>query len=133
MGAGGLGAFQACDSKQHARAVEGGGKYILPPLLQRIPRMVPQDSVSTFKRSHGYGGLSYSRGVARRIATSFSRPTYFFETYLFCALTLRDAQEWLTLLELLDGSLDLSLNELTESTFGNIFPPQVFLVQSSTP
>jgi hypothetical protein len=29
--------------------------------------------------------------------------------------------------------LDLSLSELTKSTFGDIFPPRVFLAQSSAP
>ena len=53
----------------------------------------------------------------------------FFETYRACVLTLRNAPEWPTLREL----LDLSLNELTESTFGDIFPPRVFLAQSSAP
>lgn len=53
----------------------------------------------------------------------------FFETYRACVLTLRNAPEWPTLKEL----LDLNLNELTESTFGDIFPPRVFLAQSSAP
>ena len=53
----------------------------------------------------------------------------FFETYRACVLTLRNAPEWPSLKEL----LDLNLNELTESTFGDIFPPRVFLAQSSAP
>jgi hypothetical protein len=53
----------------------------------------------------------------------------FFETYRACVLTLRNAPEWPSLKEL----LDLSLAELVESTFGDIFPPRVFLAQSSAP
>ena len=53
----------------------------------------------------------------------------FFETYRACVLTLRNAPEWPRLREL----LDLSLKELTESTFGDIFPPLAFLAQSSAP
>ena len=53
----------------------------------------------------------------------------FFETYQACVLTLRYAQEWPALREL----LDLSLKELTESTFGDIFPLRAFLAQSSAP
>lgn len=53
----------------------------------------------------------------------------FFETYRACILTLRNAPEWPALREL----LDLSLKELTESTFGDIFPPRAFLAQSSAP
>ena len=53
----------------------------------------------------------------------------FFETYRACVLTLRNAPEWPRLREL----LDLSLKELTESTFGDIFPPRAFLAQSSAP
>jgi hypothetical protein len=44
-----------------------------------------------------------------------------------CVLTLRNAPEWPMLKEL----LDLSLSELTESNFGDIFMPPVFLAQSS--
>jgi hypothetical protein len=34
-------------TQQHAKAVEGGAEYTLPPtLLQRIPKAFPQDSVS---------------------------------------------------------------------------------------
>ena len=53
----------------------------------------------------------------------------FFDTYRACVLTLRNAPEWPSLKEL----LDLSLAELVESTFGDIFPPRVFLAQSSAP
>ena len=53
----------------------------------------------------------------------------FFKTYRACVLTLRNAPEWPALRE----RLDLSLNELTESTFGDIFPRRVFLAQSSAP
>ena len=53
----------------------------------------------------------------------------FFKTYRACVLTLRNAPEWPRLREL----LDLSLSELVESTFGDIFPPRVFLAQSSAP
>ncbi len=51
----------------------------------------------------------------------------FFKTYRACVLTLRNAPEWPMPKEL----LDLSFSELTESTFGDIFPPRVFLAQSS--
>jgi hypothetical protein len=50
----------------------------------------------------------------------------FFETYRACFLTHRNAQEWPMLKEL----LELSLSELTE---WDIFPPRVFLAQSSAP
>ena len=53
----------------------------------------------------------------------------FFETYRACVLTLRNAPEWPSLREM----LDLNLKELTESTFGDIFPPRVFLARSSAP
>ena len=51
----------------------------------------------------------------------------FFETYRACVLTLRNAPEWPTLRE----RLDLSLTELVESTYGDIFPPRAFLAQSN--
>ena len=53
----------------------------------------------------------------------------FFKTYRACVLTLRNAPEWPALRE----RLDLSLNELTESTFGDIFPRRAFVAQSSAP
>jgi hypothetical protein len=53
----------------------------------------------------------------------------FFTTFRACVLTLRNAPEWPMLKEL----LDLNLNELRESTYGDIFPPRVFLAQSSAP
>lgn len=53
----------------------------------------------------------------------------FFKTYRACVLTLRNAPEFPRLKE----QLDLSLRELTESTFGDIFPSRVFLAQSCAP
>ena len=53
----------------------------------------------------------------------------FFEKYRACVLTLRNAPEW----PLLKERLDLGLEELVKSTFGYIFPPRVFLAQSSAP
>ena len=53
----------------------------------------------------------------------------FFKTYRACVLTLRNAPEWPMLKEL----LGLSLNELRESTFADIFPPRIFLAQSCAP
>jgi hypothetical protein len=53
----------------------------------------------------------------------------FLETYRACVLTLRNAPEW----PLLKERLDLRLTELVESTFGDIFPPKVFLAQSNSP
>ena len=50
-------------------------------------------------------------------------------TYLAFVLTLHNAPEWPALREL----LDLSLKELTESTFGDNFPPLAFLAKSSSP
>ena len=57
------------------------------------------------------------------------RGSHFFETYRACVLTLRNAPEWPTLRE----RLDLSLTELVESTYGDIFPPRAFLTQSNAP
>jgi hypothetical protein len=69
-----------------------------------------------------------------RLGSDKKKSNEIFETYRACVLTvltLRNAREWptVTLKEL----LDLNLNELTESTFGDIrvFPPRVFLAQSS--
>jgi hypothetical protein len=53
----------------------------------------------------------------------------FFETYRACVLTLRNAPEW----PILKQTLDLRLTELVESTYGDIFPPKVFLAQSNAP
>ena len=53
----------------------------------------------------------------------------FFETHRACVLTLRNAQEW----PLLRERLDLRLTELIKSTYGDIFPPKVFLAQSNAP
>ena len=53
----------------------------------------------------------------------------FFKTYQACVRTPCYAQEWPALREL----LDLSLKELTESTFGDIFPLQAFLAQPGAP
>ncbi len=49
----------------------------------------------------------------------------------FCEtfLTLRNAPEW----PLLKERLDLRLTELIQSTYGDIFPPRVFLAQSNAP
>ena len=52
-----------------------------------------------------------------------------FETYRSCVLTLHNVQEWLLLRE----RLDLRLMELIKSTYGDIFPPKVFLAQSNEP
>jgi len=57
------------------------------------------------------------------------RGTQFFETYRACVLTLRNAPEW----PALRGQLDLSLRELVESTYGDIFPPRAFLAQRNAP
>ena len=53
----------------------------------------------------------------------------FFITYKACVLTLRNAPEW----PLLKERLDLRLTELVSSTYGDIFPPRVFLAQSHAP
>jgi hypothetical protein len=53
----------------------------------------------------------------------------FFETYRACVLTLRNAPEW----PMLKEQLDLSLKELVQSTFRDIFPQRIFLAQSSAP
>ena len=53
----------------------------------------------------------------------------FFEVYRARVLTLRNAPEW----PLLRERLDLRLTELNKSTYGDIFPPQVFLAQSNAP
>lgn len=53
----------------------------------------------------------------------------FFETYRACVLTLRNAPGW----PLLKERLDLRLTELVKSTYGDIFPPKVFLAQSNAP
>ena len=57
----------------------------------------------------------------------------FFETYRACVLTLRNAPEWPLLRERLDLRVRLRLTELIKSTYGDIFPPKVFLAQSNTP
>jgi hypothetical protein len=53
----------------------------------------------------------------------------FFETYRACILSFRNAPEW----PMLKNSLDLSLDQLRESTFGDIFPSRIFLTQSNAP
>ena len=53
----------------------------------------------------------------------------FFETYRACVLTLRNAPEW----PILKERLDLSLQDLIESTFGDIFPRRAFLAQCNAP
>jgi hypothetical protein len=53
----------------------------------------------------------------------------FFETYRACVLTLRNAPEW----PALKSQLDLNLKDLVESTYGDIFPPRVFLAQCNAP
>jgi hypothetical protein len=57
------------------------------------------------------------------------RNSHFFETYRACVLTLRNAPEW----PALKSQLDLSLKELVESTYGDIFHPRVFLAQCNVP
>ena len=57
------------------------------------------------------------------------RGSRFFETYRACVLTLRNAPEW----PALRVQLDLSLKELVESTYGDIFPPRAFLAQCNAP
>ena len=49
--------------------------------------------------------------------------------YRACVLTLRNAPEW----PALKSQLDLSLKELVESTYCDIFPPRVFLAQCNAP
>ena len=79
----------------------------------------PQDS---FSRGHRHMGTKVS--VTCSESQSRQRKCKkFFETYQACVLTLRNALEWLALRKL----LDLSLKELTESIFGDIFPLQAFL------
>ena len=53
----------------------------------------------------------------------------FFKTYRACVLTIRNAPEWSKLRML----MDLSLRNLREETWGDIFPEKVFLAQSSAP
>ena len=53
----------------------------------------------------------------------------FFKTYRACVLTIRNAPEWSKLRML----MDLSLRNLREETWGDIFPKKVFLAQSSAP
>ena len=53
----------------------------------------------------------------------------FFETYKACLITVCNAPEWPDLVKL----LDLGLYELRKSTYGDIFPKKLFLVQSSAP
>jgi hypothetical protein len=53
----------------------------------------------------------------------------FFKTYRACVLTLRNAPEW----PALKSQLDLNLKDLVESTYGDIFPPRVFLAQCNAP
>ena len=53
----------------------------------------------------------------------------FFETYRACVLTLRNAPEW----PALKSQLDLNLKDLVKSTYGDIFPPRVFLAQCNAP
>ena len=55
----------------------------------------------------------------------------FFKTYRACVLTLRNAPEWPFMRELMDS--DLSLSDLREASWGDIFPKKVFLAQSSAP
>jgi hypothetical protein len=89
-------------------------------MLQRIPKVVPQNSVR-----RGYMGRR-----SELITRSRKEPCdEFFKTYRACVLTLRNAPEFPRLKE----QLDLSLRELTESTFGDIFPSRVFLAQSCAP
>ena len=59
------------------------------------------------------------------------RGSQFFETYRAChgVLTLRNAPEW----PALRVQLDLSLRQLVESTYGDIFPPRAFLAQRNAP
>ena len=53
----------------------------------------------------------------------------FFDTYRACIITIRSAPEW----PLLKQRLDLRLTELIQNTFGDIFPPKVFLAQRNSP
>ena len=75
-------------------------------------------SEQPFKRLHGHNCLWYSLATAKGARA--------------CILTLRNSLEWPALNE----RVDLSHNELTESTFGDIFPRRVFVAVkqlSSTP
>ena len=99
MGAGG--ASQASESQEHARTMERGGEYFLPPsMLQRIRTEFPQDS---FSRGH----------MGTEVSVNCSEPPKeaqrVLETYRACVLTLSNAQEWPALRKL----QDLSLKELT--------------------
>ena len=106
--------------------MEGGGEYILPSsLLQRIPDEFPQNS--QFKRLHGHWAQRSLEVVvmSRKFKYSHSRNRQrryeFFKSYRACVLTLRNAPEW----PALSKRLDLSLNELTLSTFGDIFRGEI--------
>ena len=58
---------QASDSEKHARTIEGGGEYVLPPPeLQRIPAEFPQDSLS-----RGHTGEWSIFGPVQRITTGW--------------------------------------------------------------
>ena len=106
-------------------------------------RSAPCDRSSWYAQNHHLCSRGYPRRFLRAVFQEVTwirrsellkgsrrkKSNEFFETYRACVLTLRNAPEWPTLKEL----LDLNLNELTESTFGDIFPPRVFLAQSSAP
>ena len=73
--------------------------------------------------------VTWARRSELLVESRHKKGSNFFETYRACVLTLRNAPEWPMLKEL----LDLNLDKLRESTYGDIFPSRVFLAQSSAP
>ncbi len=98
-----------------------GDVLLPPPARQRIPRKY---------LAAVFGEITWDQRsqILNRTAKKKEGDS-FFETYRACVLTLRNAPEW----PLLKERLDLRLTELIKSTYGDIFPPRVFLAQFNAP
>ena len=106
--------------QQYHRDLAGGGGVFLPlPMLKSLSTRVPQSCLSRNRM----GTAGSETGAKAKGAAQF------FETYRACVLTLRNAPEW----PALKTQLGLSLKELVESTYGDIFPPRVFLAKCNAP
>ena len=104
--------------------MERGGEYFVlfstTTYAPEVPTEFPQDSFQEVTWAMRSQLLAQSR---QRNCNEF------FETCRACVLTLRYALEWPALREL----LDLSLKELTGSSFGDILSLRAFFAQSSAP
>jgi hypothetical protein len=111
-------ATQAPDPQQYRGHLAGGGGIFYHCVC---PRGYPREFLRAVLRE-----ITWGRRARILEPKQKERNAHFFETYRACVLTLRNAPEW----PALKSQLDLSLKELVQLTYGDIFPPTVFFAHA---